>query len=436
MDKKLIVILFGSIASAIAFLVLWMVGVNRLANEREAQLDRELQTFIGHFPKIEANESARKLNELTAALGIGLAFKSANTPDPAPETMEEFEEIREELDRFLEAELEKTTGSLSPAPESLRSYLETRKAELEAIRRHLLNSELPIWKQDLEPWLNINHPIPSMVGLLNLQKLLILDVLEKNRQGQNPGRLASLEASWKLNQTLWERPDIISQLIAILVARLQAGALRKMDGLPDQWQERAIARDYQKSLLNGLELESWLNYGLVKELQMAPEEGAEKLAPLEVLYIRLSGIDTSQNMRRGFAKLEFENICSFDVEAFEGQMVDSIAWWNQLGQIAMPSWGSQWRKAGKMMLDWELTQKIIQVKALAAEQGTWPETLPDLESKVCPGQRWIYQVTGDRSISLSFSENLDWLDPQENAIDLPLTYSAPPRLGDKRSFEF
>ena len=431
MDKKLIAILLGSIGGAFAFLAFWMVGVNRLANEREAQLDRELQNFMVQFPKIEANDSARRLNDLTAALGIGLAFKSPNTLDSAPDKMEDFEQIREELDRFLEAELEKKTESVSPAPESLRGYLETRKAELEAIRSHLLNSELPIWERDLERWLNINHPTPSLLGILNLQKLLILDVLDKNSLGQTRAGEQSLEASWKLNQTLWDRPDLISQLSAILVARLQVGALRKMDGLPTQWQERAIARDYQKLLLTSLELESWLNYGLVKLPQMAPEQGGEKLAPLEGLYIRLSGINTSQNMRQGFAKLEFKNICSFDVEALQQQMTDSIASWNQLGQIAMPNLAGQWRKAGKMMLDWELTQKILQVKALAAEQGTWPEKLPDLESKVCPGQRWIYQVAGDRSISLSFSKNLDWLELQENSIDLPLTYSMPPRLGDK-----
>lgn len=411
-----------SIAGAATLLVFLAIAVNRGVNKRVAQLDGELEKFIERFPTTQANESARQLNELTANLGIGLAFKSGNRPEAAPETIEKFEQIREELDRFLETELEKTTGSQSsPAPESLRSYLQSRKAEFQAIRSHLLNSELPIWERDLKRRLDINSPWPSMLGLLNLQKLLILDVLEKNRLGQDQAGIDSLEASWKLNQTLWDRPDLISQVIAILVAKLQAGALRKIDGLPAQWQQRAIARDYQNSMLKSLEMESWLNYGLANNPQMG---FGDKLTPLEGLYIRLSAIDISQKMRKKFAKLEFENICSFDSEAFDAEMADSIAWWNQLGQIAMPSLSGQWRKAGKMMLDWELTQKVLQAKTLAAEQGTWPETLPDLDSKVCPGERWIYQINGDRSISLSFSKNLDWLLAQEGSIDLPLSYSS------------
>ena len=71
----------------------------------------------------------------------------------------------------------------------------------------------------------------------------------------------------------------------------------------------------------------------------------------------------------------------------------------------------------------ELTHHIVTAKTLADNQGQWPETLPNLDFQVCPGEQWIYEVSSEGEMSLSFSHGLDWLKIEENSTwALPLTY--------------
>ncbi len=56
---------------------------------------------------------------------------------------------------------------------------------------------------------------------------------------------------------------------------------------------------------------------------------------------------------------------------------------------------NQFSKSSKAMLDLELTRKILQVKALAATEGKWLPSVPDMESSICPGAKWVYGVAPD-----------------------------------------
>ena len=89
------------------------------------------------------------------------------------------------------------------------------------------------------------------------------------------------------------------------------------------------------------------------------------------------------------------------------------------------------------MLDLELTQKILQVKALAAKTGKWPASVPEMKSSICLGAKWLYRVAPDGTMSLSFSEKPKWLDERlkSNSRWLPFTYSdkTPPQLKNRAS---
>ncbi|MEO1446482.1 MAG: hypothetical protein AAFV46_09645, partial [Cyanobacteria bacterium J06635_11] len=71
-----------------------------------------------------------------------------------------------------------------------------------------------------------------------------------------------------------------------------------------------------------------------------------------------------------------------------------------------------------------LTHHVVQAKALAAEQGQWPETLPNLASQACPGELWTYAVTPEGEMKLSFSQDLSEQRPGDPDNRLPLTYQA------------
>ncbi|MEO1622293.1 MAG: hypothetical protein AAFU53_14840, partial [Cyanobacteria bacterium J06632_3] len=59
--------------------------------------------------------------------------------------------------------------------------------------------------------------------------------------------------------------------------------------------------------------------------------------------------------------------------------------------------------------------------------GQWPDTLANLDSQTCPGERWIYEVSPSGEMSLSFSHELAWLetDNQNSSHQpIPLSYRA------------
>jgi len=51
-----------------------------------------------------------------------------------------------------------------------------------------------------------------------------------------------------------------------------------------------------------------------------------------------------------------------------------------------------------------LTGKALELREQRGERSTWPERLPNAESSVCPGARWVYSVSDDGSVSLTFRE--------------------------------
>jgi hypothetical protein len=91
----------------------------------------------------------------------------------------------------------------------------------------------------------------------------------------------------------------------------------------------------------------------------------------------------------------------------------------------MPNFANTWVKGGKMMLDLELTQKMIEVQLIKEKTGTYPTTLPMLKSQVCPEQTWQYQVKNNQ-VTFNFSQELPWMSEEqakENNVVLPLTFT-------------
>ena len=328
-------------------------------------------------------------------------------------------------------------------------------------------------------------PLPAYLGQVNFQRVLALDILEKYRKGQTEAAAEMLEVSWKINQSSTESPRLISQLVALIVTKYPAGVMRKADRVPTQWQQRLLERDYRESILTSLQGEylyqfkflqdflwkhSWSSLldtysSILKDIGASSDGGMlsliqgkyfsdltleEKILdwtlshvlvwfkPMIKPYVRFSAIDTYQVYKRSLAASPQQNVCASD-----SVTVDDEAWWNYIGRTST-SFPSQTSKAAKSMLDLELTQKILQVKALAAKTGKWPPSVPEMKSSICPGAKWLYRVAPDGTMSISFSEKPKWLEerlkgrrglPFTYSYGLPFTYSdkTPPQLKNRAS---
>ncbi len=423
MQSKTLKILLWLISLSVGIAALVLVVANLLAIQPEKEIEQAKEVFLRKYPKTEDSASAVKLKELASQLGIKLivSAKEKYKINVSEADEKAFKEIQADLNNYITAQVERPTDEVDIPPEKLRRYLKSKEATLAAIRTHVLKSEVPRWATDLSriETGDTQYPLPSYLSAVNLQKLLALDILEKNRLGQTKPMLESLEVSWKLNQSLRNSPTVIGQLVSVITARIHAGVMRKLNGLPPEWQQRLLEHDYLKSILPSLEGEAFFIYTASKRTPLSELGLGENifLEPAVRPYLRLAMADFTKVERGIYAQLPRENVCSFDIDSTSKK----LAWWNQYGKSASPSLASMWRKPGRLMLELSMTQKILQAKELAAKQGKWLQSLPGLESSVCPGYKWIYKVSPDGTMSISLSEIPEWL---KKATGVPLTYTA------------
>jgi hypothetical protein len=476
--KKWLKFLGGSAVAVAGLLAVWIVGGNYIASVQEKEIEQDLAVYAQRFPKTEPNDAALKLATLVGKLGLYAVGGSFSPVDryrgsvadlrSSEDDPKAFYEILQELNQYLDAEIAKPNDTVNPPSEKLQRYLASKQTALAELRQHVLNNEVPDWGTDIT-WIlegDMTMFLTSYLGQVNFQKVLALDSLEKYRKGQTEAAAEMLEVSWKINQSLTESPFLIPQLVALMVTKYQAGVIRKVDRLPAQWQQRLLEHDYRESILTSLQGEylykfkssqdfvwkySWSSIqqrsgassflGIFTETNDPPTLQEKILdwtlshvlvwfKPAIEPYVRFCAIDTYQVYKRSLAASRQHNFCTSD-----SVKVDDFAWWHYPGE-ASTDFPSQTRKAAQSMLDLELTQKILQVKALAAKAGKWPPSVPEMKSSICPGAKWLYRVAPDGTMSISFSEKPKWLEQRlKSSRGLPFTYSdkTPPQPKNRAS---
>jgi hypothetical protein len=434
-------------------LAIWMIGGNLLASQLEKEINQELEQkakeLAEAYPDPEPNDSALKLEAiLVSEFGmVGVVgstngqgiFKFGDYIGYHPDfesSNNEFEQIQEQLSQYIDSQISKPNDEIDPPPQALQRYLESKADALEKVQNHVLNSEVPKLETVTYGLLegDFSMTIQSYLGMANFQKILALDILEKQRQGKNKEAIEMLEVSWRISQSLQNSPSLIGQLVALIVGRFQAGVIRKVDNLSPEWQERLLEHDYRLSVLKTIEGEYFLIYSSIGNLnnykyrnEVWTDSEEDKVLkfisqiPLSQPYFRFSAINTYHTSRKSLEKLPTQNIC----QPQDPKLFPNAAWWNLLGQLSVGSLTSQDLKAAKSMLELEFTQKILQVKELAKKQGKWPESMPNLESLFCPDRQYIYQVSEDGTMTISLDQQPEWVKDR----DLSLTYSdrTPPQ---------
>ncbi|MBD1812898.1 hypothetical protein NDA07_27305 [Microcoleus vaginatus DQ-U2] len=266
----------GSVVGLAGLLAVWIVGGNYIASVQEKEIEQDLAAFAQRFPKTEPNDAALKLAASLAKVGFdgGASFSSVDRSigsradfKSSEDDRKAFEEIRQELKQYLDAEIAKPNDTVNPPSEKLQRYLASKQTALAELRQQVLNNEVPHWGTDiswiLEPDMTARGP--DYLWQVNFQQVLALDILEKYRKGQTEAAAEMLEVSWKINQPLTESPLFFPQIVALIVAKYPAGVMRKADRLPAQWQQRLLERDYRESILTSLQGEYLLQFKFLQD---------------------------------------------------------------------------------------------------------------------------------------------------------------------------
>ncbi|MGB8702108.1 MAG: hypothetical protein WCD18_22050 [Thermosynechococcaceae cyanobacterium] len=392
-------------------------GLETFAHQAERPLNAKADAFLKQYPKTESNAIAQKLNQALIELKLAPV-------ELWPAQIDISWSIETEIDGYLWQQFEQTSGSLQPLPSGLQSYLNTHRAKLQRTQDLLLGSELPIWMLDVQAAANVEHLYLNFRGVSQLHRLFILQAIAADRQSQRTDRENALSAAWKLQEALAQHP--LARTITPSMVRSQLGIMRYMDGLAPTWQTRASHIAKPSQMLETLQLNNWLTYRGISSSQ-DPQKlmdiiGRQLLIDFRFTppsLFRLQNVDVTERLDSAYQTLATQNRCKADAS----DLVLSMSWWNTFKKAL---WiGDSASAAETMALISEFTQKILQLKAIAAQRGQWPSTLTDSTSNVCDGVRWQY-TTADDAMSLSMENPPPMKEGRTTVIketQLPYIYS-------------
>jgi len=405
-------ILSGGVSAALFLvLALWIGLGGSFASYQEAQVSRAwgatldpMDTFTSRYAEAPASDAALQLAAAAAHIGVDLVPYGVPGTRPAETDSKTYEAIRKGLFGFVTSQTENASEILEAPPADVAAWHSAHTTEVTALVRLVLHNGPIVLETD---WERYESPLPNLQGLRGIVSVLILHGLEKERGGDSRAALDAFEASWRIGGALRDRGELISQLVAVGLDGITLEALRKVNDVRDPWRERIAEHDYLISMLRAFEGEAWQFSARVTKLPaMDPRRplGERLWLPLEGPYMRLMASNHSETVRRIVAELKETDPCLADPSERVGRAEKSIAWWNFLGRITIPSFARPWRSAVGTALEVELTQRVLAARTLKRKGENWPADMPAVSSAVCRGAKWIYSTSNDGSVSLSLSQ--------------------------------
>lgn len=384
----------GLLAAAVAITLLafpfWKASVNR---NLDATWRRELGglSFLERYPKMADNATVLELEALGAAIGIDMAPpETQGRSRPTPEVAQRFAAIRTPLKELLDPSAQPEDGAIAAPPATLADYLGFARPTLLRVVEVLRRDPPPIWQRDLG--LGFDTRVANLLGILQLQRLLLLEARERLRNGHSGGALAVLEASWRYNEALRENsPALIGQLIALAVLKLQQPVLRR---LPTS--SAATAR--WRARLDGTAARSWILIGFHAEAFIAHRAAAlDQPLGRDQPMLHLRGLtrlliwDYSRRFETMIQDLPGTDLRSFDPDAFDREQQKRLPRWQVVARLLLPNFWDAWGKAGRGELSTDLTARILEERDRLASGGP-PRAANRRPSRVS-GLSWIYEET-------------------------------------------
>ncbi|MEL6604048.1 MAG: hypothetical protein AAFP20_12560 [Cyanobacteria bacterium J06614_10] len=423
-------LLFLVVIAILGVPLVGLFAMGHRARQQQPKIDRQAIQYFSDLPVYVQNESALEFDRLATDLG----FLTNGGNDPTlkinPDAAVAFQTITPSLLTFLHAQTTKTAGPLDAPPPDLASYLDTYDDTIKKIQAHMLSAELPLWEMDMLH-MPIDSLLPGFVNVFHVQKLLLLSVIDTHQQGRTADSIETLEASWRLNQAIAQRPDLVSQTLAAIVSAQQAGIIRHLQAVPTHWQRRLSEQNQQRSVIDGVTFEMWLQYLATRRSWQPPRQTAQTGETLESLYSTTTGgpketafprlsslfspeayfqlifLDTIANAQESLTQLGELDVCSTPPVVVE-QLIDTVqtARWHKGAALSPMVTAKRWKLAGDRALAAELSQQVLQVKQHFTRHGTWPEALANPNSLTCPGESWIYTVSEENTVTITLSKTL------------------------------
>jgi hypothetical protein len=337
-------------------------------------------TLLASFARDDDNASAKRLESLVKPLGIELGEPTAQVAtDARPFSI------------YVSAESATRAGPPphAPSPGDVRAFLETHRPELHAIVDELATNDPPAWKCDMSsivPQLRGN-----LMGLRTLDLVLAADAIDQASSGHATEADRTMRAAWQLVRSGHDQPLLVNQLIAMALATIDTAVVRRLDVDAAAWRPRLADYDYAAGLVRAIESEA------------AVRVRANHASSMTARAFRADYLD---GMRADIAHMRTISLTDPLEPTPDLDHLPVAAPGTIIAEIATAGFDRAWLAAHGVMLDLELTDRVLELRQLKAKTGRWPASMPDVASPQAPGAEWVYAVGPDGGISISLNRSV------------------------------
>ncbi len=319
------------------------------------------------------------------------------------------------------------------------TYVQTHQAALDQVADEIVRNPAPSWPMSRD-W---RSPITDLIAAGGLERALLSGVFVRARAGDDAGAERLLLASWRINESLRDRPEVMAQLYAVAVYRTQCAALRMIGVDPAIWRKRLQEHDYRATMLTACKFATWSAWRDVRENVYAKAEyqaSMRDLAPaigipyrvrpqwllLATTPIRWFDLPpVLEGSRQVLLEAQRVPVRDGDGSNLAAAQDRGFSSWSYIRDpdVQPPNLFGPIRRADGAIAEGELTDRVLWAKAERARNGgQWPASIDGFgQTRIANGQ-WIYERTPG-GISIHFSRHLAWLGIFGDPV--PMSFSAP-----------
>ncbi len=336
----------------------------------------------------------------------------------------------ESVTNYLNAQIEQPADVITAPDPALVSFMHSKAESLAKIRTLLSGSEAPVWRSD---YLHSAWPLVNLLGFMRLNRLLASDSYRAMQFRDYATAQADLKAMTVLNQALAKRPETVSLLVMLAMERYRLATVRMYASLTGEAPQTGEIFDVRAGLREVFIGEAWLSDLHNREVLV---EEQKIIAGIPVARRRHDPglsmsdawrLDSLRAMTLMFSRTLSADACS--MLAPETQHAKPAEW--NISGIFIPNTDSISRRVQRYEMENEMTRKVVQLARARLAAGAGELKLPaDFAASDCKSGHWLVETsTNDQSITLRFSEPIDWGKNVKGAkIPLQFSLHAPPNL--------
>lgn len=315
-------------------------------------------------------------------------------------------------------------GRLHVPAAELETALPHLRETLQRVLDVLLAEPPPVFASSLEP--RENRVAPDLGSYRALHRLLLFEVLDRERLGDVAGVQRSLEAAWRLSDVFALDPDIGALSRDYVSYGELATTLRFLPSPSLDWPRRLAEIDPRGRFRDQEQADDCLDRSVWWDLPFGtpPSEPARFAgAPVEFLFVAPLQRYDAVLMSRW--RSESLRVRAETPHCAEPPWDPAPPGWSVQRFLGLPTaWDPAPRPgfpptvADRLALRLELTRKVIEARIDRARLGHFDLPAAGSVESYCPGERWIYELAADGSLAIRLS-NPDLLG------GLPLAFRIP-----------